>query len=75
MKITITTSDDDDDDYDDDDETGLAGERQCVWIEQILDGVIMIDISKMKQQRGDGVDLSVVGHLNILMKRGTVESS
>ncbi len=67
MKITIKTSDDD---YDDDDETGHEGERQCVWIEQTLDGVIMIAIMKMKQQRGDGMDLSVVGQFNILMKSG-----
>lgn len=53
MKITITASDDDDDD-----ETGLEGDRQCVWIEKTLDDVAMIGISKMKQKRGDGVDLS-----------------
>ena len=73
MNITITTSDDDDDDDGDDDDE-QASDNVYGLNKYLLDGVIMTDISKMKQQRGDGVDLIVVGHLNILMKRGTVES-
>lgn len=43
-------------DDNEDDETGLEGERQYVWIEKLLDNVIMIDIRKMKQKRGDDVN-------------------
>lgn len=43
-------------DDNEDDETGLEGEQQYVWIENLLDNVIMIDIRKMKQKRGDDVE-------------------